>query len=456
MPLRVLPFDGSESVLCLDSTIRNPVDGVQAQEYQSDGSLPVLPAGIQIEPEDPAILFGAVSSGPSPVGNHEEVPGGTGDSRTPIGRSQIQSIVAIGETEVYDIETELSHKFFAEGILVHNCQELRTGTSGRYLAAKVLSKKAKFVMGLSATPIYNYGDEIFNVLDLIKPGCLSDKESFLREWCVQRGSHHHVTDPKALGSYLREAHLFLRRTRAEVGRELPPVNKIIHTVGFDEGIVRRSDQHARQLAQQILTGSFEEKGQASRDLDRLARQVTGISKAREVAQYVRILLEGGEPVILAGWHREVYKIWAEELAEFEPVFYTGNENEKQKEASRIAFTEGRTNLFIMSLRSGAGLDGLQERCRTVVFGELDWSPKVHDQLVGRADRDGQPSQVMVVYLVSDSGSDPIIINVLGVKSSQSRGITDPLAAQEEQFGDDSRIKLLAQHYLARKGEPMAI
>src|SRR5579884_3848269 len=43
----------------------------------------------------------------------------------------------------------------------------------------------------------------------------------------------------------------------------------------------------------------------------------------------------------------------------------------------------------MSLRSGAGLDGLQEDCTVGVFGELDWSPEQHRQCIGRLDRDGQ-------------------------------------------------------------------
>jgi SNF2 family DNA or RNA helicase len=111
---------------------------------------------------------------------------------------------------------------------------------------------------------------------------------------------------------------------------------------------------------------------------------------------------------------------------------------------------GATNLFIISLRSGIGLDGLQHRCRTVVIGELDWSPKVHDQVIGRVDRDGQANQVTVYFPVSDFGSDPVIIDLLGLKSSQSYGIIDPMKAIPEQHSDESRIKLLAESFLNKK------
>lgn len=103
--------------------------------------------------------------------------------------------------------------------------------------------------------------------------------------------------------------------------------------------------------------------------------------------------------------------------------------------------------MMLSLRSGAGLDGLQHYCRDVVFGELDWSPQVHYQVIGRLRRPGQLDQVTAHYLHTDDGSDPVLLETLGVKSDQSRGINDPGVAPAVKFTDDSRIKRLAQHVL---------
>ena len=327
-------------------------------------------------------------------------------------------------------------------------QELRHSGTAKYDGARALSNNVEYCLGLSATPIYNYGDEIFNVLSIIKQGCLGYHDDFMREWT---GYGKTVKEPQALGTYLREQMLLLRRTRKEVGKGLPPINKIVHTVGYDEGEVEKADELAKTLAIKVTSGSFVERGQASRELDILVRQATGVSKARSVAEYVKVLLESGEPIVLAGWHREVYDIWLEELKEFKPVMYTGTESPTQKEKAKMAFINGETNLFIISLRSGVGLDGLQGRCNIVVVGELDWSPKVHDQLIGRLDRDGQETQVTAIFLVSEYGSDPLIIDMLGIKASQSHNIINPLQAVEEQYTDESRIKLLAERYLSKKG-----
>lgn len=327
-------------------------------------------------------------------------------------------------------------------------QELRHEGTAKYEAAMALSRNVEYCLGLSATPIYNYGNEIYNVLDIIKEKCLGDRYDFLYEWC---GFNYKVVrEPQALGTYLRENFLLLRRTRAEVGRELPPINKIVHTVGYNESEAKKAEDIAKQLAIKATTGAFTERGQAFRELDALIRHTTGVSKAVEVAEYVKILLENNEPIVLAGWHREVYDIWMRELKDYKPVLYTGSESPAQKEEAKRKFVSGETNLFIISLRSGIGLDGLQHKSNIVVIGELDWSPKVHDQLIGRLDREGQKEQVTAIYLVSDFGSDPLIVDMLGVKSSQSHNIINPLTAVEDQFSDESRLKLLAEKFLEKK------
>lgn len=334
-------------------------------------------------------------------------------------------------------------------VVFDEVQELRTGTgTAKGKAGQVFAQHASSLrLGLSATPIYNYGDEILPIVDLIEPGALGERDEFLREWCVSHGSmgKYVVKDPDALGTYLREQNIMLRRVRT--GR---PVNTLVREVDYDSAAAAGAEALARALALKVTTGSFAERGQAARELDILARQVTGVAKAKPVAAFVRILLRAGRPVVLAGWHRDVYEIWLEELKEFRPVLYTGSETTSQKERAKTKFVEGETDLFIISLRSGTGLDGLQHRCSTVVFGELDWSPKVHEQVIGRLDRPGQQDEVTAIYLHAEDGSDPLLIDMLGLKASQARGITDPLAGVEHVYSDESRIKMLAELYLSRE------
>jgi len=340
-----------------------------------------------------------------------------------------------------------------KGIVFDECQELRRSESAKYAAAEHLTLHGEYALGLSATPIYNYGDEMFNVLNALRRDALGTRDEFIREWCGYDA--HSIKEPKAFGSYLRESGLMIRRTRSDVKRELPPVIKIPHYIEANPDALNKVADSASELARIILdkNSAFTEKGQASRDLDWRLRQATGISKAPYVADFVRMLIESGEKVVLFGWHREVYSIWLSRLKQYNPVLYTGSESTKQKEESRLAFCNGDSRLLIMSLRSGAGLDGLQLHCRTVVFGELDWSPGVHEQNEGRISRDGQKDPVTAYYLLSDSGSDPVVADVLGIKRGQIQGIRDPNAELVEKLdtGKD-RIKHLAAAYLQQIGK----
>lgn len=328
-------------------------------------------------------------------------------------------------------------------------QNLRTGPgTDKYDSAAVFASHAAIRLFMSATPIFNYGDEIFHIMNLLEPGCLGERSDFIREWCTSGpGGKFIVKDPIALGTYLREQQLILRRQ----GKG-HPVNTMVIEVDADEDVERESYELAQTLATRVVSGSFMESGQAARELDALARMTTGLAKAKSVAAYVRILLKSGHPVLLGGWHREVYKVWLEELREFRPVMFTGTETPRQKERAKADFIEGRSDLMIMSLRSGEGTDGLQRRCSVVVHGELDWSGKVHEQFTGRVAREGQKApEIQSIFLVTNTGSDPTIQNVIGLKNSQFRGIMDPTLGVEVVHSDMSRIKELAKAYLKQMG-----
>lgn len=337
-------------------------------------------------------------------------------------------------------------------VIFDEVQELRHGElTDKGKAAKLFANNAAMRIGLSATPIFGYGGEMFNIVDVIEPAVLGSKEEFIREWCRADDGKMIVKDATALGSHLADLNLILR----EVGKG-PPPNRLIIDVPYDNDVAEADEAFARQLAIKVLQGSFTERGQASRELDMWARRVTGIAKARHVAAYIRILLEAKTPVILGGWHRDVYDIWLKELAAFKPVLYTGTENAKQKDAAKRAFMSGETDLIIMSLRSGAGLDGLQHRCSTVAHGELDWSAEVHKQLRGRLRPHARSDAITEIYFVADGGSDPAVASVQGLKASQAHGIIDPKRGVVAVQTDESRIKQLAQMYLDRAAAKAAL
>lgn len=342
---------------------------------------------------------------------------------------------------------------YAKSVVFDEIQELRHSESVKYSAAETLAGACRFRLGLSATPIYNYGGEIFNVLSILKPECLGTWAEFTNEWCMGIGGNMKIKAPRAFGAYAREHFMIVRHTREEVGRELPPVIRIPHRIGSDREALDDVENSAAELARIILQQGETSRGQkmqASEQFNNILRQATGIAKAPYVADFVRLLVESGEKVVLCGWHREVYGIWLAKLRDLAPIMYTGSETASEKLRAKEDFIQSKSSILILSLRSGAGLEGLQESASSIVFGELDWSPAVHEQCIGRIHRDGQRKPVAAYFLVAEDGADPVIAETLGLKREQIEGIRNPnqdLIERLDVSGD--RTKKLAEFYLQR-------
>ncbi len=362
--------------------------------------------------------------------------------------------------DVYIVKYTMVHKHIdylitadPKMLIMDEVQEVRHTDTKKHKSCVVLHQHCARTLALSGTPIFNYGIETWNVFQPVKPSLFPDQDEFKRAWC----SGDQVRDPAALHSYLMESRAFLRRTKKQVGlAEKVPIRTIVD-VPYNQDDLDRIDAEAQMLARVATSGGYIERGQASRDLSKMVRKATGIAKAKGVAALVKEILDRGEKVMLAGWHRAVWDIWNRELAAYNPVMYTGSESKAKKLSNKNKFIKGETNLFFISLRSAVGLDGLQKVCKIVVVGEYDWSPAIHGQLIGRLDRMGQTEQVEAIFANCDSGSDPLVVDVLGIKKSQAEGIFDPLAnaededvvAKEEEITMKTVSKALAEHYARR-------
>lgn len=202
-------------------------------------------------------------------------------------------------------------------VLAENCktviyeeiQEVRRSESQKHQAALIVSSAMEYRFGLSGSPVYNYGGEFYNVYKVIDPGALGTSTEFLREWCGGMGMSMkpRLTNSDAFGSWLKENHMMLRRTRTDVKRELPELTTVTHFVEPDMECFKKSKDRANELARILLEGT--ERGSqfhAAGEFDALMRQTTGISKAVAVASFVEMLLKTGEPVVLFGWHRACF------------------------------------------------------------------------------------------------------------------------------------------------------
>ncbi|WP_223202870.1 hypothetical protein [Stenotrophomonas sp. 169] len=112
-----------------------------------------------------------------------------------------------------------------------------------------------------------------------------------------------LQDAEQFGRYLRREGIMLRRTRKEVGRELPELSKIPLEIEADAAVLDQVAGDAAALANVILASNEKYRGEKMRaagELEQLARQATGVDKAPYMAEFVRLLIQSGEQVLLFG------------------------------------------------------------------------------------------------------------------------------------------------------------
>ena len=319
-----------------------------------------------------------------------------------------------------------------KAVIFDEVQELRHTGTEKYSAASLLSEACERVIGLSGTPIYNTGGEIWNVINILDYHFLGDWESFSREWCYGYGNAI-VVKPALLGDYLRQEGLMLRRTKQEVLKELPPKRRAVQELDWNDKLYAQLmapvlPDVVRWKTDGTLTASA--RAMLEESISQHVRQATGIAKAPYVCQFVRALLDAGEKVLLFAHHHAVMDTYKQELKHYRPGFITGRETISAKADAVERFMSGKTDVLCISLRAASGLN--LQRATCVVFGELDWSPAVHSQAEDRAHRMGQEDSLLCYYLVAPQGSDAAMQEALGLKVSQFVGLMGdtPVSAAE--------------------------
>lgn len=148
----------------------------------------------------------------------------------------------------------------------------------------------------------------------------------------------------------------------------------------------------------------------------VARRMMGVAIAPLAAQYIEMLLDGGEEkIVVFGHHIQVLDILQEKLAKYGMVRIDGRVLPARKQVLVDQFrTDPRTRVCLGNLLSmGTGTDGLQDVAAHAVFAEADWTPGNNQQGVDRLDRGGQTRTVQADFLVArNSFSERVLATAL--------------------------------------------
>ena len=327
---------------------------------------------------------------------------------------------------------------------VHN---LRSKTTQKYKAVKKLAalSTVHYRIGLSGTPIYNRGSEIWPIIDILKPGLLGSFKEFCEYFCYvnDKGKAIVLENKRASLRNELQKHVMLRRKKSDVLKELKDKVRYKEVIASDtEFYLEELDKIWKKLESEQKEAQTEFSKSASyHRAIQSERQIAGVAKLPHVINFVKNIMEIEESVVVFCHHKVIHKLLHESLQEFSPVSIIGGQSDDTRQDQIDKFQKGESKLMIAGIRAGnVGIN--LTRAKYVIFAELDWSPAIHRQAEDRLHRIGQKNTVFAYYLIGNGTLDDHVASILVDKSYEIDAIMDETVDTYE--NKDKAALILAQ------------
>lgn len=355
----------------------------------------------------------------------------------------------------------------AKSMIMDEIHYLRNTDTRKYEACKALASQTsiRHRIGLSGTPIYNRGIEMYNIVELLKPGILGERGEFIRRYC---GNWHSQTktdeDSRAgLAAALRKT-IMIRRKKIDVLDDLPDKIRMKQEIDIDttlymreiEKLYREVEAAQNHLSSKTIESERKEGlfqlNKKIREMRVKERQIAGLAKTPYILEYVKNLLTDydEEKFVVFCHHLSVHEALFTGLWQFNPVHIIGGQSDSDRQAAIDRFQNDRKcKVIICGLRAGnVGIS--LTAAAYVIFAELDWSPSVHRQAEDRLHRIGQKQKVIAHYLEGMGTFDVIISQILLNKTVE---INNALGDKMERMNNQAALNyLLTKYNISEKTE----
>lgn len=323
-------------------------------------------------------------------------------------------------------------------VIVDEAHHIKNRTT---LAYKLVSElKRRFLLLVTATPVENDLEEIYNLVTLLRPGQFETPAAFRKRF-VDPKDPTRPRDRDALRALLGE--VMVRNTRAQSGIALPP--RFVRTLAVDPsdeekalyqsvlGFVRahhedpslalaatallleagsspRAVRHTLDRMIERRTGRGEK---ALRDaLQGLATQAAKVPGTRKVDALLGVVAAQREPALVFTRFRETLDevVQAVSRAGVAAVPFHGGLDAGARAAALARFREGGAVVMVATATGSEGHN--LQHCNVLVNFDLPWNPMAIEQRIGRLHRMGQTREVHVYNLCAKGTIEERVLDVL--------------------------------------------
>lgn len=320
-----------------------------------------------------------------------------------------------------------------------------------------------FLLLLTATPVQNSLEELYNLVTLLRPGHLKTQKAF-KEQFVTRGDPTDPRNREKLRELLRE--VMVRNTRSVASLRIPP--RFAATVriapsrveeefyqGISHLVIEQSGNGARFVMKKLLEAAGSSHIAALRTLEKLLNDNGNpvrnrIEELIDLGREIKVGSKTRRVVELLGASPEQKIVFVNYLATLEHiqevlqehaiphVVYHGSMSASQKASALDAFRAGRS----VFLTTGSGGEGHNlQFSHFMINYDLPWNPMQIEQRIGRVHRIGQQNAVQVYNFCSAGSLEDRILEILDRKINMFElvvGEIDMILGRlqgEEEFSD---------------------
>ncbi|GAB7386955.1 SNF2-related protein [Bacillaceae bacterium] len=337
-------------------------------------------------------------------------------------------------------------------LVVDEAHCLKNHNTSTYKFVYSINKKNTILM--SATPIQNDLRELYNLVNIIKPGYLKSRKKFREEYIVNRFTPKNIEKLKNLLN-----NIMIRHRRADTLVELPrrkvysieieltDIERQFHNgiVDFCRNIYQKYvngmipigwDKKEINLILLILLSLLKQNCSSPQStLNTLKRRMLPRLEGLEDKKICMRLIELGEKITYSSKSIELLKriknskeqviIYSEYLATIELLqrlfkennisvtTYHGGLSPAEKQLSIERFRNQECQVFLSTESGGQGLN--LQFCHRLFNFDLPWNPMRIEQRIGRVHRFGQSKNVEIYTMATKGTIDEYLLYILSSK-----------------------------------------
>lgn len=298
-------------------------------------------------------------------------------------------------------------------VILDEAQHIKNRGTRNARSVKMVRAHHKLI--LSGTPIENSLDELWSLFDFLMPGFLSTFDRFVEKYVRVTGEEQ-VKNIE----YLRKkiAPFILRRMKADVLKDLPPVSEIVYHCQLShvqQELYRSYAQSARdELVKLVERDGFDRvQIHVLATLTRLKQicchpaifakekaEPGDSSKYEMLLELLQTLMEGGHKTVIFSQYTQMLKIMRGDLEQRGIRFaYLDGSSKNRLEVVKQFNEDPSTFVFLVSLKAGGtGLNLVG--ADTVIHYDMWWNPAVENQATDRVHRMGQTKSVSAYKLIT--------------------------------------------------------